>query len=334
MSDARTAARGGLYSGRPLDRGERVLVALTIGLAAALATFVIFAMHPEFHAKDFTYVWRAGRALLAGQDPYVVIRPSGPYPFEAQYMYPLTAAVASTPFALLPAPIGGALFVGLGAGALAFLLGREGMGRMWLFASAPFAMAVSLGQWSPLLVAAALATPLSWLLTCKPTLGAALFLYRPSWRVVAICVAFGLLALVLQPRWPFEWLEAAGKVRRHPAPALNPVGALALLALIRWRKPEARLVAAMALVPQNPYLYDQLPLWLAARDGRSTLALTALSWVAFAITHAVCRDPYFCGPEAEWPVMLLLYLPATLLVLLDADGRAAVARWWQRRRTA
>ena len=321
-------AGGSIFTGRPLTRGERVIVALTIGIGAALAALLVFLSAPAHVAKDFTYAWRAAHALLRGMDPYAVIRPTGPYPFESQFMYPLTAAVAAVPFAPFAAPVAGALFVGVGTALLAYLLGRGGMGRLWVFASAPFAVSVALGQWPPLLMAAALATPLAWLLTCKPTLGAALMAYRPDARAFAACAVFVLATIAMRPDWPLEWLAATRSVARHEPPVLHPLGLVPLLALLRWRRPEARLVAAMVLVPQNLYWYDQLPLWLAARTGRSAFALTASSWMGWGLTALSCPVGRLCGPQAEPWVLTFLYLPATAIVLLDAEGLAALKRWW------
>src|SRR6185369_13491046 len=135
--------------------------------------------------------------------------------------------------------------------------------------SVPFALATVLAQWSPLLIAGALAAPLAWALTCKPTLGIALFAYRPGWRSAIVAGAMLALAFTLQPNWVGEWLVAARTVVAHPAPVMKAWGFVPLFALLRWRRPEARLVAVMSLVPQNLYFYDQLPLWLVARTGVS-----------------------------------------------------------------
>lgn len=320
-----------IFSGRPLARRERIALATLIGVAAALGAFIVFVSQPEFVAKDFTYPWRAARALLAGDDPYRVIRPSGPYPYESVFPYPLTAALVALPFALVPAELGGALFFGLSAGAMAYALSRDGLGRFWVFCSAPFGMALALGQWSPLMVAAALLSPLGWALACKPTLGAALFAYRPSWRTALMCAALVALALVLIPSWPSQWLRAVFEGPHHRAPIARPLGVLALLALLRWKSPEGRLVGLMACVPQNLYFYDQLPLWLAARSGRSALVLTASSWFAVVGMRLNCRSELFCGAEAEPWVLGLLYLPATAIVLADGDWRGAGRRLGRRR---
>jgi hypothetical protein len=82
----------------------------------------------------------------------------------------------------------------------------------------------------------------------------------------------------------------------------------------------------MACVPQNPYFYDQLALWLVAWNGRTALLLTLLSWAAYIGTKAHCADLYFCGTEAEPWVQWLLYVPATALVLVR--GRLVPWRRW------
>ena len=264
-----------------------------------------------------------------------MIRPSGPYPYESVFPYPLTAALAVLPFAFVPAAIGGALFFGLSAGAMAYALSRDGLGRFWVFCSAPFGMALALGQWSPLMVAATLLSPLAWALACKPTLGAALFAYRPSWRTALMGAALVALSLLVIPGWPQEWLHAVFAGPHHRAPIARPLGVLALLALLRWRSPEGRLVGLMACVPQNLYFYDQLPLWLAARSGRSAFALTVSSWIAVIGMRLNCRSELFCGAEAEPWVLGLIYLPATAIVLAEGDWRPLVDRlggWWRRAR--
>ena len=309
-----------IFSGRPLSRSERVQLSLLIGVAAGCLAYLAFLRRPEMLARDFTYPLRGAHALLAGGDPYRDIRPSGPPPFDMWFMYPLTAAMAALPFTAFSMQLGGALFAALGAAALAFALSREGLSRFWLFLSPPFLLAVILAQWSPLLIAGTLLTPLGWVLSCKPTIGAALFAYRPNWRTAAVAGAFVVISLLLRPDWPLEWLGAARTVREHYIPATRLFGGVALLALLRWRKPEARLVAAMALVPQNLYFYDQLPLLVIARSGMTQLSLTALSWLAWAGTRLTCPSSDFCGPEAEPWIIGLVYLPAALLVIIGDDG--------------
>lgn len=318
----------GIFSGRALSRAERVQIAVLIGVAAAAVTWIAYQLVPDMLARDFTYPWRGARALLEGLDPYREIHPAGPPPNDMYFMYPLTAAMAAVPFAWPSAQAGGAIFAGIGAGALAYALSATaGLRHFWLFMSPPFGLAVVLGQWSPILTAAALAWPLSWLLTAKPTIGLPLFLYRPTKQSVALCTLFVAISLAWQPMWPIEWWEATRTVQEHYAPALRPYGFVALLALVKWRRPEARLVAGMALVPQNLYFYDQLPLFLTATSGRRTLLLTVLSWVAWIGAHVGCATPVYCGREGETWVILLLYVPAAAMSVLDIE---TMNRWRER----
>ena len=317
-----------LFSGRPLLPAERVALTVVVGTLCALGFWMVAQRYPAMVAKDFTYPWRAARALLAGQDPYVVMQPSGPYPYESRFPYPLPAALAVLPIAWLSAQAAGASFVGLSTGALTWALtsGGGGLGRLWMLAGAPFAMALVLGQWAPLLIAGVLLTPFAWALSIKPTLGLALFASRPTRAAVVGGAALAILALRVVPRWSLEWAQAAMQTGGHPAFVTLPFGWLPLLALLRWRDPDARLVALLACVPQNPYFYDQLPLALVARGAWSGTAFAALSWIAFFGTRANCTDPNFCGPESVPWVIWLLYVPATAFVLLRGRDLRTLGR--------
>jgi hypothetical protein len=106
----------------------------------------------------------------------------------------------------------------------------------------------------------------------------------------------------------------------HVAPVLRPGGWLLLLALIRWRTPEGRLLAALACVPQTGGLYDTLPLFLTIRHRAQGYALAALGFVPAVLIASMRRHPLPLAEELarEWPTLLPLYLAALGFVLWPA----------------
>jgi hypothetical protein len=312
-----------MFSAGPLSRRERIGIAVLIGVGAMALSFTVLRLYPQFVARDYTYSWRAARALLAGQNPYAVIRPAGPYPFEEYYFYPLPAALITLPFAGLPAVPSAALFVGVTSAVLAYAVTRDGFRGLLIFVGVPYLAAAVLGQLTPLVVAAAFLPAFQWAYAAKPTIGAALFAARPSLRGAALAVLLVAVSLIVRPHWPGDWLETLRHTPHHRPPILRPFGFIVLLALLRWRRPEGRLLAVMAIAPQVFYFYDQLPLALVARTGRQALALAALSWVGWAITWTTCTHKPMCVEFGEPWILPLLYLPALVLVLRRPNHEVA-----------
>jgi hypothetical protein len=124
----------------------------------------------------------------------------------------------------------------------------------------------------------------------------------------------GTIAIV--PAWPAEWLVLLRTTTRHSPPVATGVGVLALLAILRWRRPEARLLFVMALVPHGLFFYDELPLWLVASSRRDAMLLTGASWIGWVLWLAASNGPG--GPDlrdaAPW-LVASLYLPCLWLVL-------------------
>ncbi len=300
---------------RALIAGDRVILALVLGGWGAFIAYFAMASHPQHVAKDFSYPWRAARALLAGQDPYQVMHGGGPYPFNAPLFYPLPAALLAAPFAPLRPEIAGALFVGLSSALLAWGVLRDCPHRLPLFASAPFVQAAILGQWSPIATAAALMPTLQFIAAAKPTVGLAAWLYRPSWRGVIGGVILVVASLIVIPAWPVEWRHAMAGTARYRGPATTLLGCFLLLGLLRWRRPEGRLFVALSLMPQLPVFYDQLLLWLIPSTLIRSLALTAVSWMGYLAWY-----PHHASPaqnEIAFPWMVFtLYAPALVLLLL------------------
>ena len=299
-----------------MDLKKRIILTTVVGVASAILCYIRLAQREQI-AADFTFSWRAAWFLLDGQNPYTAIQPTGDYPFQTFFYYPLPAALVAIPFSFLSPYLAGALFFGLGSGLLAFAVTREGWKHMAIFLSAPYWVALAVAQWSPLVVAAMLLPWMQWLLVCKPNLGAAGFLYRPT-RIGLIGAALLLgLSLILLPSWPMDWLSLLRSLEGHPPPILIlPFGPLIAIALLRWRLPESRLLLGLSMLPQLLLFYDQLPLWLLAPDLKLGLLYSVLSWVAYLIWRLTGIDPA-SGQILSQPTQLILaflYLPALVLL--------------------
>jgi hypothetical protein len=114
-----------------------------------------------------------------------------------------------------------------------------------------------------------------------------------------------------------SWLHQL-KAVPHVAPLISytVVGPLVLVALTRWRRPEARLLVAMACVPLTPALYESVPLFLLVRrrgEGIALAALIAVAWVVWAFDPATTYDAglAWSGKLMIWCV----YLPCTIAIL-------------------
>ena len=96
-------------------------------------------------------------------------------------------------------------------------------------------------------------------------------------------------------------------------------GPLLALAALRWRRPEARLLLGLAIVPQNFIWYDQLLLFLVPTRPRELWTLCVLSWVSMVVAHYyfIGRDPRACraGRVSRSHIVALLYLPALAMTL-------------------
>jgi hypothetical protein len=274
-------------------------------------------------AADYTFHWRAARSLLGGQDPYSVIRAVGDYPFNDTYRYPLPAAMIVTPLAWLNARLSAALFIGLSSALLAFAVTRDGYYRLLIFASVTFIYSFTGSQMAPLLMSAALLPSLGALLMAKPTIGLALFFAWPNRYAVMGGLALFAASLAIEPRWPVEWLSAAtaktGTEGNYAIPALLFAGPLLLIAILRWRRPEARLLFAMALVPQSFFFYDQFPLALIPQSKREQVLFGALTLIALLTCQRILSTQHTSLAGTTHVVatvcLYVLFLPCLAMVL-------------------
>lgn len=288
-------------------------VALAIGVASAVFTAVAFA-RPDA-SPDFEFWWRGAQMLLTGNNPYLVAPNTLAWPLPDPLFYPLPALMLTAPLSWLSLSVAGAVFMGISGGLLAWLVTREGLWRLWIFGTASYFMACKVGQWSPIIMAVAFLPAAGFLAAMKPNLGLALLTYRPTWRAILGCVVVGLLSFAVLPSWLLDWHANTASLVGHGPPVLTPVGAIVLLALLRWRRPEARLLLAMACVPQLLFFADQLPLFLIPRTRREMMLLTFCSAFAFFFWYIRFADnPAYVLAAAPY-VMWSSYLPCLAMVL-------------------
>jgi hypothetical protein len=316
---------------------KRLIVCTLFAVLAgdyARAQLAYRSVHP-----DIGQVWFAARAVLHRENPYALIGPGRAFQWEAPLFYPLPAALTLLPLAPFSEGVAVFLFVALGVGCFLWAVTEHGWAGLWTLASLNLQHAVYIAQWSPLLAGSLVLAPLSVMLVAKPTVGAALFAARPNWWAVGGALALTVLAFVLQPGWLREWRHAIGAASlgatgRFPytAPITQPGGLLTLLALLRWRRPEARLLAALACVPQTTLPYEGVLLFLVPRGWRQMLTLTVLGWSALIFVRAVYEPTSLTQDVMAYaPTMTaLLYLPCTVMILRRAN-EGAVPLWLERR---
>jgi hypothetical protein len=286
-----------------VEEGDAVAVA--VALADKLDTLVGF--------------WAIGEKPTGSGDPYQLQPGSEGWPLPDPFFYPLPAVFPILPFAWLPLPVAGAVFTGLSGGLLAWCLAREGMHRLWLFASAPYILALRVGQCSPILLATAFLPNLGWLLPWKPQIGLPVFAYRPTLKAALLAATATGASFLVLPGWLAGWRANVAELEFHPSPVLTYAGPLLLLAILRWRAPEGRLFLAMMCVPQELFFADQLPLQMVSRTRRQSALLAALSLLAFGGWYASLRTGDLYVVEAAPWVLALLYLPALAVLLFNRN---------------
>lgn len=295
--------------------------AVGVAFAAALLAGVIawMSMDGSGMAKDFTLPWTAARHLLAGRDPYAAMVPTGVYPFNVPFYYPLPAAVIAVPFALVPATVAGVAFVALSFGVAGFLLARDNPARAIVLLGFPAVMAATLGQWSPLLLAAAVAPVLQFVLPVKPTLGAAVFARRPSWKGVAAATVILAVSFVVMPAWVPAWRSAvasAWAMYTPPVLWLGGAGLVLLASLIWWRDADARLLAVMAVAPQLALFYDQLIVHGVARTKREAGLLVVAGWIGGLVWAFQGQAADGGERPARGILLVTVYLPALMVIAM------------------
>ena len=298
----------------------RLAIAVTAAVAVGGFTLALFLRKPE-HIADFDHVLYGARVLLRGDNPYLAVGPGRELDVPFPLYYPAPALILAAPLTLLSVLWARIVFIALATGTLAYGLTRDGYHRLPALASGAFLSACLLVQWSPLLSAAWFLPPLAALLIVKPNLGLAMAGAWPSRRTL-VWTSLGGIALLaasfaVRPTWLAEWLDVIRHAEHKRPFMFYRGGALLLLALLRWRRPEGRLVALLAVIPQTPGLYDTLLLFAIPATLNEACLLALLShgarWVLLpTATYPVFQD---VADETARVSIVLVYLPALIMLL-------------------
>lgn len=291
-----------------------MLAVLTGGFAAARA------IHEPQWPTDFDQFWFAARALLRGDNPYAVVGPGREFQWDWPLYYPLPAVLFAVPFTVFPVAVGRVLFSAITGGVLGWAMGGR-VRFLWpLLLSASYLIATSRTQFSALVLAIMWLPVAGAFATAKPNVGfmALVTLSRRDLLTALVsCAAIGLLSLAIRPGWIGEWQVALAAPHVLAPPVTRLGGFLLLLAALRWRRPEARLLLAVACVPHTPSLYDVLLLFFACHTLRETLGLAILThvlfwgWISFG--SGPTFDAYALGLGQA--AVFVIYLPVLMLIL-------------------
>ena len=307
-------------------------------VAAGIATIaILFPIGEHFRlagrSTDFGLAWFGARSVLHGVNPYPLVGPGRVFDWDwAELLYPVPAMLLAAPLSWLPQIVAAAVFVWISSFLLAFAVTKDDWNRLFIFPSSAFIVAVRAAQWSPLLSAAFCLPALGFVLCAKPNIGAAMLAASDSPRIWKSALIGGVVTLVLSfivfPSWIGEWLKMVSQ-SHVLIPAARPLGFLVpLLALLRWKRSESRLIAALALVPQTGSWYEALPLLLVGQSRREVQVLSLLSSVGFllipTIIHGQPEDQF--NREVMSLMIAFAYLPA-VIVVLRKPNEGATAPW-------
>jgi hypothetical protein len=328
-------AIGKIKPGMRLSHQHR---AIALGIATGLlGLFIVLRyVHDPLGTPgpDVDQDWWMARQLLAGHDPYEVDRVQRV--FATLVYYPLTAAVVVMPLAVLPLEWMRVVFV-TGSAVLFGYAVAITRPHLWpALLGTPFLISLVSAQWAPLLVSAMLFPAAGWLAAVKPNLGVVMLAGARTRRDALILVGGGLIVFVISlailPQWPAGWLGALEHSTHFKPLIARRGGWLVLLAALRWREPEARVLLALALVPVSGLVYDLLPVYLVCRTSRQAGLLsiiTYIPWFSISHAHGLAQQMWIEGERQLWFVML----PALAILLwrsIPEDWVPRLARRIQR----
>jgi hypothetical protein len=296
----------------------RAALTLSVGVTASLLAWSVWS-RPQPQVSDLAQVWAGARAVLHRQNPYDAVGPGRAFDWPFPLFYPMTAVLTLVPLAWLPLRWVDPIFVGLGFALFTYGVTMRRLVTPALIALVSLAalMTLQTSQWSLLLTGAALVPGFGWLLIAKPTIGLALFAAFPRWKTAIGCSVVLILAIIIRPTWVADWRATFSSAPHVVAPILRTGGPLLLLALLRWRRADARLLVALACVPHTTVPYETIPLFLIPQTWPQAWSLWALGLLAYVGQWATgpyaSQAAYWAG-GARW-IVVLLYLPCLGMIL-------------------
>lgn len=312
---------------------RRAIVAVIAGLFGGSLAYGKHLVIP-WHAADFAVVRFGADAILHGANPYALVGPGRVFNWLWNLYYPATAMVVAIPFTMLPQLAAVIVFVAMSSALLAYAVTADGWYRLPLFFCVPFVTAAGAGQWSILFTAGLLIPPLAFLYCAKPNIGFALAL---SWnqRVAKFAltgaIVLFVLSILLAPAWPFNWISNLPKAVEMGSPLTSLGGVFVLLAILRWRRPEARMLVALACVRQTTSWYELLPLFLVPGNFREMVyfGLVVSTGSIFERFAMVSTTEIDFNRQVGALMVAVGYLPATILVL-RRPNEGDLPPWMQR----
>lgn len=309
-------------------RWQRIVAGFFVAILSALICYIA-ARATHMGSRDFGQVWFGTRSLLEGKNPYDLIGPGRVYNRPWALYYPATALVAGIPLAWLREIPASLLFAALSGGLLAYGFSRDGWYRFPAFLSFPFIIASAAAQWSPLFTAAIVLPGVAYFLAAKPTLGAAIMATLDA-KIIKRAIVGGaallVISLALLPTWPRDWLAAIATNQITVSPVRRLGGFAILLAALRWRRPEARLLLGLALMPQTGTWYEALPVfWIASNRNESMILVitTSVGWLLQDYVMTARNEVEF-NAQVGALMVAFAYLPAVWMVLRRANEGAGI----------
>jgi hypothetical protein len=288
-------------------------------LLAALALSYRYSKFGD--RSDFSQALFGARALLNGADPYALVGPGRVYDSHWPVMYPATTYVAAIPFTPLSDGYAAEIFIGVSVFLLVYGLTADTWHRLPMLASVAFTHSVQLAQWSPLMTAILFMPLLGMFAALKPQASIPIIAVSQLRKSITAAAIGGIslfaISLAMFPSWPAEWLRVVRSGEQFAPPILRLGGFLILLALTRWRRPEAWLILLMALMPQTWGWYNVLPLLAIASTYREACVLSLVSSFGALMTAWYITDADSGAGRSAWGAaqVAFAYLPAVIAVL-------------------